>query len=301
MNQTNTNQVGDLPQGLAIASMVTGILSLLGCSMFAAIPAIVCGHIGVRQADRGEASGRGMAMAGLIMGYISLVVTVIIIAIYAAFFILFATAGVSAVSMGNNGARLAAERMSRMNNTKMVAIALHDYHAAYKQLPPTFTVDDEGEVLSTWRIAIEPFMDSGIPTDGELTLETAGGIAPIPFQTVPVTDAADTDLYVIVAENGMFSPNPNAGNKFRSVLDGLANTLMAIKIPGRPVDWRSTNQLTPDEAFAAIQSVDKSKPINLLMGDGAVEQVTEPFDRATFDALLSRDGGETVDMSFLSF
>ena len=59
MNQTNTNQVGDLPQGLAVASMVAGILSLLGCSMFAAIPAIVCGHIGVRQADRGEASGKG--------------------------------------------------------------------------------------------------------------------------------------------------------------------------------------------------------------------------------------------------
>ena len=101
MNQTNTNQVGDLPQGLAVASMVAGILSLLGCSMFAAIPAIVCGHIGVRQADRGEASGKGMAMAGLIMGYISLAVTLIIVAIYVVFFILLATAGVAAVSMGS--------------------------------------------------------------------------------------------------------------------------------------------------------------------------------------------------------
>ena len=101
MNQTNTNQVGDLPQGLAVASMVAGILSLLGCSVFAAIPAIVCGHIGVRQADRGEASGKGMAMAGLIMGYISLAVTLIIVAIYVVFFILLATAGVAAVSMAN--------------------------------------------------------------------------------------------------------------------------------------------------------------------------------------------------------
>ena len=45
--------------------MVAGILSLLGCSMFAAIPAIVCGHIGVRQADRGEASGKGMEISGM--------------------------------------------------------------------------------------------------------------------------------------------------------------------------------------------------------------------------------------------
>ena len=236
----------------------------------------------------GSSNTAGKIIIGLIVGALVLI---------------FSCGGVLALLLlpAVSSARTAAERMSRTNLSKQVALGLHNYHAAYKQLPPTFTVDDEGEVLSTWRIAIEPFMDSGLPNNGELTLETAGGIAPIPFQTVPVTDSADTDLYVIVAENGMFSPNPNAGNKFRSVLDGLANTLMAIRIPGRPVDWRSTNQLTPDEAFAAIQSVDKSKPINLIMGDGAVEEVKEPFDRATFDALLSRDGGETVDMSFRSF
>ena len=100
-NQPVSPQAAILPQGLAVLSMVAGILSLLGCSMFAAIPAIVCGHIGVRQADRGEASGRGMAMAGLVMGYISLAVTVIIVAIYVVFFILLATAGVAAVSMGD--------------------------------------------------------------------------------------------------------------------------------------------------------------------------------------------------------
>ena len=242
----------------------------------------------VTASTSGSSNTAGKIIIGLIVGALVLI---------------FACGGVLALLQlpAVSRARTAVQSMSRMNLTKHVGLALHNYHAAYKQLPPTFTVDDEGEVLSTWRIAIEPFMDSGLPTGGELTLETAGGIAPMPFQTVPVTDAADTDVYVIVAQNGMFSPYPNAGNKFRSVLDGLANTLMAIKIPEKPVDWRSTNQLTPDEAFAAIHSVDESKPIILLMGDGAVEVVKEPFDRATFDALLSRDGGETVDASFLSF
>lgn len=67
---------------MAIAALVTGILSLTLCGLFTAIPAIICGHIGVKQADNGEASGRSMAMAGMIMGYASLALTVLVIILY---------------------------------------------------------------------------------------------------------------------------------------------------------------------------------------------------------------------------
>ncbi len=67
---------------MAIAALVTGILSLTLCGLFTAIPAIICGHIGVKQADNGEASGRSMAMAGMIMGYASLALTVLGIILY---------------------------------------------------------------------------------------------------------------------------------------------------------------------------------------------------------------------------
>ncbi len=72
----------DLPQGMAIAALVTGILSLTLCGLFTAIPAIICGHIGVKQANNGEASGRSMAIAGMIMGYASLAITVLVIILY---------------------------------------------------------------------------------------------------------------------------------------------------------------------------------------------------------------------------
>ncbi len=67
---------------MAIAALVTGILSLTLCGLFTAIPAIICGHIGVKQADNGEASGRSMAMAGMIMGYASLALSVLVIILY---------------------------------------------------------------------------------------------------------------------------------------------------------------------------------------------------------------------------
>ena len=60
---------------IAIASLVLGIcsLTLICCGGFViGIPAVICGVIAIKQANRGEASGKGMAIAGVITGGISL-------------------------------------------------------------------------------------------------------------------------------------------------------------------------------------------------------------------------------------
>lgn len=61
--------------GKAIGSLVCGILSLTIFSCLAGIPAIILGHMS-RSAIRrsmGRLTGGGMALAGLIMGYVSIV------------------------------------------------------------------------------------------------------------------------------------------------------------------------------------------------------------------------------------
>lgn len=70
--------------GAAITSMVLGILALF-LSLMAiclwpfsgplAIAAIVFGHIARHNANRGVAAGGGMALAGLICGYLALALT----------------------------------------------------------------------------------------------------------------------------------------------------------------------------------------------------------------------------------
>jgi len=90
-----------LPQEMAIVSLVAGILSLMMCGIVAAIPAIICGHIGIKKADRGEASGRGMAISGMIMGYASLAFTVLVFVLYMVFIVFIATAGVGIYRYGS--------------------------------------------------------------------------------------------------------------------------------------------------------------------------------------------------------
>lgn len=76
--------LGSVPQtdGKAIAALVLGILSFFCFSAFTGIPAIICGHLSrssIRQ-SMGRLKGDGMALAGLIMGYVSIGFFVLIIA-----------------------------------------------------------------------------------------------------------------------------------------------------------------------------------------------------------------------------
>ncbi|MEU7904820.1 DUF4190 domain-containing protein [Actinoplanes sp. NPDC049118] len=61
------------PSGWSIASLIFGVLGMLGGFCLFGIPclaAVICGHAGLRETNGGVRSGRGMAIAGLIMGYI---------------------------------------------------------------------------------------------------------------------------------------------------------------------------------------------------------------------------------------
>ncbi|NJK90534.1 MAG: DUF4190 domain-containing protein [Blastochloris sp.] len=75
---------------LAIVSLVSGIISLVTfifcCGILGLVP-IVTGHLALREIrDQPGLSGKGMAQAGLIMGYISLSITVLIILFYGIIF-----------------------------------------------------------------------------------------------------------------------------------------------------------------------------------------------------------------------
>jgi hypothetical protein len=65
---------------LAIVSLVTSLLWLCGAGSLAAI---ICGHLGLREIDRsgGTQTGRGMAIAGLVIGYLGLIAAVLYVSL----------------------------------------------------------------------------------------------------------------------------------------------------------------------------------------------------------------------------
>ncbi|WP_395736629.1 DUF4190 domain-containing protein [Prosthecobacter sp.] len=112
--------------GLAIASLVFGILVFLTFGL-AGLPAVILGHIGLSKINKsnGALKGRGMAIAGLVMGYLGFGLT--FIAILAS---LAVPAFTSVQSKGN--------QMKAVNNARQLVLAMRQYSADHDgSFPPT--------------------------------------------------------------------------------------------------------------------------------------------------------------------
>jgi len=65
---------------LAVWSLILGILAIISCGPISGIPAIICGHMARSKIkmEPDTLTGDGMALAGLIMGYFSIVVVILL-------------------------------------------------------------------------------------------------------------------------------------------------------------------------------------------------------------------------------
>lgn len=61
--------------GTAIASLIFGIVTWVGLPVIGALVAVICGHVArgeIRRMPAGSMEGDGLAIAGLILGYVQL-------------------------------------------------------------------------------------------------------------------------------------------------------------------------------------------------------------------------------------
>jgi len=77
---------GPRSNGLAVASLVLGIMSWLLCPFIGGLLAVILGHTARGQIRRTRESRGGMAMAGLVLGYIHLVAVALITIFWIAVF-----------------------------------------------------------------------------------------------------------------------------------------------------------------------------------------------------------------------
>jgi hypothetical protein len=87
--------------GFAIASLICSILGFIGVLGFGSIMGVIFGHMAIREIDRsnGRQQGRGMAQAGLILGYIGIG----IIALFLLFFVVVVIIGIGSAAIAPNG------------------------------------------------------------------------------------------------------------------------------------------------------------------------------------------------------
>lgn len=186
---------------------------------------------------------------------------------------------------------------------RQILLAMHNFESAYGIIPPQNIVDDEGNVLLSWRVALLPFISKeggdlynkfrlDEPWDSDHNKNLALEIPEI-FQTdVELTQAGKTVWTIPRGDQFM-------GNckKFREVTDGASNTILLIQASSdHAVVWTQPTDLAPDLDDLKKGLFSESREFTTIgFADGSVKHLPREISNEDLMAFLTFAGGEIVD------
>ncbi len=204
------------------------------------------------------------------------------------------------------------------NNIKQIGLALHSYHDAYGHFPPAVICDKDGRPLYSWRVAILPFLEQS-SLYNQFKLDEAWDSPhnmPLSQTTlkcyVSPFDYGNpwlTRFQVFVGPGTAFE---RPGLNVNDFPDGLGNTILVVQSTD-PVPWAKPVDLIyhPDQPLLSLGKV-HSKSIHFLcrevgshpgffacFADGRCRFIRDSTDEQTLRALITRNGGEPIDVDDL--
>jgi hypothetical protein len=205
------------------------------------------------------------------------------------------------------------------NNLKQIALALHNYHAVFKQFPPAVVRDKDGKPLYSWRVAILPYLEHDNlykefkldePWDSPQNIKL---LEKMPREYSPAwleTKEPFTTYYQVIVGPGTVFEGPRP--RLRDIPDGASKTLLIVEA-AEPVLWSKPADLkyNPNGPIPALGGL-FTKPTFFLgyesgrkpgftaaFADGSTRFINLDTDEKTLRALITRNGGEPVDLSAL--
>ena len=231
---------------------------------------------------------------------------IIVIGILAGLFFAFLVcAGILAALMipAVQAARNAARRVQSSNNIKQINLALLNYEAVYKQFPPAFTVDQDGNRLHSWRTLLLPYIeqsalaskiDMSKPWDHPDNAFAVNLNVPTYISPLSVSSPGSTNYLAIVDPKSALGFGES--RKMREITDGTSNTIWVFEVGDeQSVNWMDPNDATIQDFVATVEQGNLGGPgIQVGFVDGSVLFIPDLTNPADLEAMATRDGGETV-------
>ena len=210
---------------------------------------------------------------------------------------------------GVQAAREAARRTQSTNHMKHIMLALLNYEDRTKHFPAHASYDENGKPLLSWRVHILPELEEGVlygqfhldePWDSEHNRQLISKMPAVYLDPSSRHQRQEgkTNYLGVKGERFMFNGTDEQFG-IASVRDGSSNTVMVLQVNDdratawtKPDDWE-LNEQDP------LQGLKNSlHPGIFLAGfcDGHARAIRESIDLNVFKALLTRAGGEAVQL-----
>ena len=226
------------------------------------------------------------------------------------------SASLSPIAVGRAAGKLApplrqmrsdAMAQARTQNLRQLALAMHNYHAAYKAFPPAYKMgkDGNGKHKVSWRVLILPFLDQQAlydqykfdePWDSPANARVTAEI-PSVFRAVgSKADTNETDYFVIVGDNTAFKTEK--GRKIREFIDGTSNSLLIVETR-KAVHWAKPEDIgMPKDGLPKLGGIAKTG-FRVARADGSVGFVRADANKEQLRRLLTINDREVLDQSVI--
>ncbi len=202
-------------------------------------------------------------------------------------------------------AELAMPRSRVTNNLRMLGLAMHNHHSAYRAMPRQGIKSDDGTPLLSWRVKVLPFVEEQAlyeefrldePWDSDHNIKLLDRM-PAVYRHPRIKTEGGKTVYQVPTGEGLMFNDVHDPTRFRDILDGLSNSVMVVATDAesavpwtKPADW----EVDHDNPFKGLH-VDDDGQFKVLKADGAVVDYPVDMGANLFHRLLTIAGMERID------
>ena len=192
--------------------------------------------------------------------------------------------------------------VKQRNWMKAIGLAMHNYEATYKLLPPAASVDASGNQLLSWRVHLLPFLEQyelydrfhlNEPWNSPHNLTLLNSM-PDFFRSAGDSSTTNTTrLRLLNGPGTLYSSGRTGALRFASIADGLSNTIFAIEAgTDKAVPWTAPDTLPITSDFLASVGQLPDKVIRMIIADGSLLSVPVTESNATLYAMATHASGD---------
>jgi len=224
-------------------------------------------------------------------------ILIVLLSVFGVLFLLCAGLVTFIVVPAVGQAQKAAMRQMSINQLKAIGLALHNYHDTQLCLPRAYIAEEDGKRRTSWRASIAPYMverheivdfNYSEPWDHPANMTAAKNYSES-FASPYVSQEGMTTYKALVGPATAISDD--SFHRFRDMIDGTSNTLIAVEDVNNPVPWNEPVDLTPDQFLEIYRAGNTpSGGILVLIADGSVRFLEFGHEEEVKKLIYMNDG-----------